>query len=46
MRWNPRDDGSGLELFGWTLVVLAVIGALHVVGWIVLGVWGVWKWIS
>ncbi len=43
MRENPLDDGSGLELFGRLLVVLAVIGALSLVGWIVRGVW---KWLT
>ncbi len=40
---ETSDDGSGLERFAWTVVVLAVIGALSAAGWVV---WGVWKWIS
>jgi len=44
-------EGQRLERFAWTMVVLAVIGALSAAGWVVLSaagwvVWGVWKWIS
>jgi len=38
---NNIENEDGLELFGRLLVVLAVIGALSLVGWIVRGVW---KW--
>lgn len=36
MSWNPRDDGSGLELLGQITVALVVIGAFALgalVGW-------------
>ncbi len=42
MRENP-DDGSGLELFGRLLVVLAIVG---LVGMLALATWGLWVWIK
>lgn len=42
MRETP-NEGRSLERFVWTVVALAVVGGLSVVGWIG---WGVWKWIS
>ncbi len=43
MRENPLDDGSGLELFGRLLVVLAVLG---LVALLAVAVWGIWAWIK
>ncbi len=40
---KEKYEGQGLERFGWTLVVFAVIGALSVMGGVV---WGVWKWLT
>ena len=42
MRDNP-DDGSGLELFGRLLVVLAIFG---LVAMLALAIWGICAWIK
>lgn len=43
MRENPLDDGSGLELFGRLLVVLAIVG---LVALLAVAIWGLWAWIK
>ena len=43
MRENPLDDGSGLELFGRLLVVLALLG---LVAMLAVAIWGIWAWIK
>ncbi len=43
MRENPLDDGSGLELFGRLLVVLAIFG---LVAMLAVAIWGLWAWIK
>jgi hypothetical protein len=43
VRENPLDDGSGLELFGRLLVVLAIFG---LVAMLALATWGLWAWIK
>jgi hypothetical protein len=42
VRENP-DDGSGLELFGRVLVVLAIFG---LVAMLAFATWGLWAWIK
>jgi hypothetical protein len=36
-------EGQGLARFAWTMVALALIGALSALGWIG---WGLWEWVK